>query len=329
MLQIHQALQRGNYPNATRLARELEVSTKSIYRDLDFMRDRFQLPIEFDVSRNGFYYSSEVGSFPSLQISEGELFALLVAEKALQQYAGTPFEAPLTSAFQKMTSSLPDTISVHLSDWEQSISFRTSAEPVVRLDIFRDLSRAVASRQRLKLQYRKPGQKGAEERLVDPYHLANVNGEWFLFAYCHMRHDVRTFVPSRIGEIEVTGETFPRPNRFSLQKQLRDSFGVHSREGKFCVRVRFEERVADYIREKRWHPSQILRELSDGAVELELQLSSLVEVHRWLLGWGAAATVLAPQQLVEMIRNSAQGILANYPVSSQGSPAKEVAENSR
>ena len=56
MLRIHQAIQAGKYPNATALAGELEVSTKSIYRDIDFMRDRLELPIEFAVARNGFRY---------------------------------------------------------------------------------------------------------------------------------------------------------------------------------------------------------------------------------------------------------------------------------
>ena len=44
MLRIHQALHSGSYPNATTLARQLEVSTKSIHRDLEFMRDRLELP---------------------------------------------------------------------------------------------------------------------------------------------------------------------------------------------------------------------------------------------------------------------------------------------
>src|SRR5437773_6959186 len=136
MLRIHQAIQAGKYPNATALAGELEVSTKSIYRDIDFMRDRLELPIEFAGARNGFHYTQEVGSFPTLQITEGELFALLVAEKSLQQYRGTTFEKPLRSAFKKMAAALPDTISLNLADWEQTISFRTSAEPILNLEIF-------------------------------------------------------------------------------------------------------------------------------------------------------------------------------------------------
>jgi predicted DNA-binding transcriptional regulator YafY len=62
------------------LARELEVSSKSIQRDLDFKRDRFGLPIEYDGGRFGYFYTEPVSSFPALQITEGELFALMVAE---------------------------------------------------------------------------------------------------------------------------------------------------------------------------------------------------------------------------------------------------------
>ena len=55
-----------------------------------------------------------------------------------------------------------------------------------------------AERRQLQLLYRKAGQSQAEVRVVDPYHLANINGEWFLFAYDHLRKDIRTFVPARI-----------------------------------------------------------------------------------------------------------------------------------
>ena len=82
MLRIHQSLQSGKFPNATKLAREIEVSTKSIHRDIGFMRDRLDLPVEFDPARNGYFYSEEVSAFPNIQITEGELFALVVAEKA-------------------------------------------------------------------------------------------------------------------------------------------------------------------------------------------------------------------------------------------------------
>ena len=226
MLRIHQSLQSGKFPNASTLARELEVSTKSIHRDIEFMRDRLNLPIEFAPANNGYFYNGEVSSFPTMQITEGELFALVVAEKALQQYRGTSFEKPLLSAIKKMEQALPDTISLNLADIEQTISFRTRAEPILDLKTFDVLARAVSQRQQLELHYRKPGQK-AEARIVDPYHLANINGEWFLFAFDQARKDIRTFAPARIQSVHPTGKTFDRTQKFSLEQRLRDSFGEH------------------------------------------------------------------------------------------------------
>lgn len=309
MLRIHQAVSSGQFPNASTLAAEIEVATKTIHRDIEFMRDRLGLPLGFDSHRNGYYYTEEVSAFPTMQITEGELFALVVAEKALQQYRGTSFEKPLLSAIRKMEQALPDTVSVNLADIEQTISFRTRAEPILDLGIFDSLAKAVAQRRQLELLYRKAGQRKTEPRLVDPYHLANINGEWFLFAYDHARKDVRTFVPARIQSVKPTGRTFERPQTFSLEERLRNSFGVHSGEGQYVVVIRFNGRAADYIREKKWHESQQLRELKGGGVELRMRLSSLAEVERWILSWGGDAKVVRPRELVEAVRHSARKIL--------------------
>ena len=309
MLRIHQSLQSGKFPNASTLAAEIEVASKTIHRDIEFMRDRMNLPIQYNTSRSGYFYDGEVSAFPTMQITEGELFALVVAEKALQQYRGTSFEKPLLSAIKKMEQSLPDTISLNLADVGQAISFRTRVEPILDLKIFDGLARAVAQRQQLELDYRKPGAGKAEARTVDPYHLANINGEWFLFAFDHGRADIRKFVPARIRGMKPTGKTFERSKKFSLEKQLRDSFGVHSGEGEFDVVIRFNARAADYIREKKWHESQRLEELKNGSVELHLKLSSLVEVERWILSWGGDAKVIKPRELAEAVRNSANKIL--------------------
>src|SRR5213594_2559668 len=196
ILQIHRAIQSGKYPNANTLGQQLEVSAKSIHRDFIFMRDRLRLPLKYHDLKFGYYYTRPVRNFPTLLLSEGELFAMLVAEKAVQQYRGTAFEKPLLSAFRKMAASLPESVSLSLADWEQTISFRTSAEPILDLQTFDTLDKATARHQQLLLTYRKPGRKETEPRVVDPYHLANINGEWFLFAHCHLRNDIRTFVPA-------------------------------------------------------------------------------------------------------------------------------------
>ncbi len=158
-----------------------------------------------------------------------------------------------------MEQSLPDTISLSLTDVEQTISFRTSTEPILDLEIFDTLAKATTARRQLELTYRKPGQPQPEQRIVDPYHLANINGEWFLFAFDHLRKDLRTFVPARIKAIRPTGKTFERRQKFSLDKRLRGSFGVQSGQGEFDVVIRFDERVG------RLHPREEVARLAATA----------------------------------------------------------------
>lgn len=308
MMQIHDRIRSGKYPNNSTFAKEMGVSTKSIQRDITFMRDRMKLPIEYDSRRYGYYYTQAVSSFPSIQVSEGELFALLVAEKALQQYRGTPFEGPLLSAFKKMAAGLPDTISLSLADWEQTISFRTSAESLVNLGVFDTLAKATARQHRVELSYRKPGQAQPEKRVVDPYHLANINGEWFLFAFDHLRKQIRTFAIVRIKSARMSDEEFKRPAKFSVEQTLRDSFGVVAGEGNHEVVIHFDEAVADYIWEKRWHPSQKLKALPKNCVEMRLRLSSLPEVERWILSWAGHAVPKSPAELVENVRLAGERI---------------------
>lgn len=312
MLKVHQAILAGKYPNASTLARDMEVSTKSIHRDLEFMRDRLNLPIEYDGKKWGYYYSEPVSSFPSIQISEGELFALLVAEKAVQQYRGTAFERPLTSAFQKMAAALPDAISFNMAAWDKTISFRISAEPIVDLKVFNTLASAATRSRQLEITYRKPGASAPEQRTIDPYHLANINGEWYLFAYDHLRGAVRTFTPARVKSAVLTGQRFATPQKFSPDTLLRDSFAVRSGQSAHEVVIRFDITAADYIREKRWHASQKLRELDDGGVELRLKISSLPEIERWVLGWGGKATALQPSELVKSVAAAARALSAAH-----------------
>jgi predicted DNA-binding transcriptional regulator YafY len=143
MMRMHQRLKAGRYPNCRKLAEELEVSSKTVQRDIDFMRYRLGLPIEYDQLHFGFYYTEPVSSFPNVEISEGELVALYVGQKALAQYKGTSFEAPLSTAFRKITDGLRDTISVTWSDLDSAISFRSTGRSAADVHLFEQLSHAV------------------------------------------------------------------------------------------------------------------------------------------------------------------------------------------
>jgi proteasome accessory factor B len=117
-------IQRGDYPSQKLLAEEWEKSPRTIQSDLDFIRDVWKMPLEYDRNRYGYYFSEPVANFPMVPISEQELVSVFIAQKALQQYHGTPFEAPLRSAFSKLVSSLEGDLSVAWADLDAAISFR-------------------------------------------------------------------------------------------------------------------------------------------------------------------------------------------------------------
>ncbi|HWL15524.1 MAG TPA: HTH domain-containing protein, partial [Opitutus sp.] len=121
MLKIHDELRRGALTNCTKLMKLLEVSRKTVVRDIAFMRDRLELPIEFDVQIQAYRYTQPVNAFPTVNVTEGELLALLVAQRALQQYRGTPFHRQLEISFEKLSRSLRDRISFSPADELQTV----------------------------------------------------------------------------------------------------------------------------------------------------------------------------------------------------------------
>jgi WYL domain len=72
------------------------------------------------------------------------------------------------------------------------------------------------------------------------------------------------------------------------------------------VRVLFSKAVARYIAERLWHPSQKLRELDDGRLEVTLRVADTLEVRRWILGYGVHAEALEPATLREALRADAE-----------------------
>jgi proteasome accessory factor B len=121
---IDRAIRTGTWPNATTLSRQLEVTPRTVQRDIEFLRDRLQAPVEFDPRRNGYHYSAADFQLPIIQLTEGELAALFLAERLLQQYRGTPYAAALASLFEKLTASLPKEVTIDLSHLADVYSFR-------------------------------------------------------------------------------------------------------------------------------------------------------------------------------------------------------------
>ena len=131
-----------------------------------------------------------------------------------------------------------------------------------------------------------------------PYHLASIGNQWYLFGHDLMREDMRKFVPARMTNLRVLEARFERPKNFSVDKLLKGSFGVFSGGELTEMRIWFDAFAARLVKEKRWHHSQKIRELKNGEIEVTFELSSLVEIVPWILGWGGHARAVGPKALV-------------------------------
>ncbi|MGH7943801.1 MAG: helix-turn-helix transcriptional regulator [Opitutaceae bacterium] len=312
MLRIHEELRRGAFTNCTRLASTLEVSRKTIVRDVAFMRDRLELPIEFDARINAYRYTHPVSAFPTVQITEGELLALLVARKALEQYRGTPFHRQLEVSFEKLTGGLKDRISFSPADELQSVSFKNVGLGKADMSVFNALSGATLRQHELEFDYRKPGETRTARRRVQPYHLAHRENLWYLVGFDIERCALRTFALPRISNPAVLGKQFVRPPDFSPEKFFANALGVLGGERDYRVVIRFSAAVADRLREREWHESQELHDLPDGRLELRLRLGALPEIVRWVLTWGGDAEVMQPKELREQLKQTAAMLLKLY-----------------
>ena len=313
MMRFHNLIKEDAFPNCSRIAREFEVSLRTIMRDMDFMKCRLNLPIEFNSGRNGYYYTEPVDQFPQLSFTEPEVFAMLVAHKAIAQYHGTPFERPLALAFRKLTGQFLDSQTQYsLGNLDEALSFRPFALEDTDLETFEVLTRALKEKRVLKFEYRNLGAESGQERLVHPYHVACVDNHWYLFAFDVKRQAMRTFALPRLSSPEITPERFAIPRKFNLNEYLKGSLNVFKGSGDYEVVIDFDAWAADLIRGRKWHASQEMTELPKRQLRLRLRLNSIEEAERWVLSWGQHATVARPQALVDRLLLAADALQSRY-----------------
>ena len=311
MWRIHQELAAGGYPNCQGLAVDLEVSSKTVMRDVEFMRDRLGLPLDYDAVRHGFHYTAPVRDFPVMKVSQGEVAALLLAQKSLEQFRGTTFERPLAAAFRKLSHSLGGEMEVAWHELEQALSVRSSGTGLADMQVFDALAKAVMEGSEVEFGYHKLAGDAAERRVVQPYHLGCIENQWYLFGHDAGRGAVRTFALPRIRDVGRTGGKFRRPKDFSLAKVLDGSFAVFEGGKARKVRIRFSGVAARLVAERVWHASQKL--VREGrALLLEMKVGLSPDLRQWILGWGSEAEVLDPADLREDVAAAATAAAAVY-----------------
>jgi predicted DNA-binding transcriptional regulator YafY len=313
MWRIHQILSGGAHPNCTGLSAELEVSAKTVMRDIEFMRDRLGLPLEYDAVKHGFRYTAAVRDFPTMKISQGEVAALLLAQQSLEQFRGTPFERPLTGAFRKLSQSLGGDMEVAWHELEQALSVRRSGVGLADMQVFDALAKAVTDREEIEFSYHKLAGEKPEKRTVRPYHLGCIEDQWYLFGHDAARGAIRTFALPRVRAVERTGGKFRRPKDFSVGKLLEGSFAVFEGRHAKPVKILFRGVAARLVAERSWHPSQQIKSRGKTA-ELAMRVGLSPDLVQWVLGWGGEAQVVSPPELRNRVARAALAAAAVYRV---------------
>jgi proteasome accessory factor B len=154
LLLIHQRIKSGSCPSASALAAELETSRRTILRDIQFIKDRLRLPVQYDPLRYGFFYNGPADDLPLPPLSEADLFSLLIAHKAIAQYLGTPLEKPLRLAFDKLTRQLDTQHRYGFQNLDAALSFRPFAPEDTDLAAFQTITKAIANSKAIKFLYR-------------------------------------------------------------------------------------------------------------------------------------------------------------------------------
>ncbi len=318
VLRIHEMVNRGNFPNCSSIAKALEVNRKTIQRDVNFMRDELDLPIEYSEANHGYHYTRPVSEFPFLKTTAEDLVSLILARNALDPLRGSALEATLRSGFQRLQATMSEQVSIPWSDLDEAFSVKSRGLTERDVFLFNRLAEAVLESREIHFEYRKLNSKKSEKRRLQPFHLAEIDGGWYVIGFDLDREARRTFAVQRMRGVHVTRQRFVRPGDFRLEDHFAGSFGVWAgtaQEGEeFEVKIRFSGFAARIISERRWHPSQELEMLDEegNVVELTMMLSALEDVARWVMGFGAQAEAISPPGFREMVSSELRRAADQY-----------------
>lgn len=227
------------------------------------------------------------------------------------QYKGTHIYEKLFSIFDKIERCLPNN-SLKIPIKEQSFfsvipPFSTHISSEIMEIIFSCLRESYT----IDSQYKTPGNK-PKFRQVDPYHAVRFEGDWYVIGYCHFRKEIRTFSMSRIIDAKKGLNKFILPINFDYESFLFNNFGLTTGEKIIDVKIKFKKSVSDYINERIWHESQIISICEDGSLVLNIKVSNLLDLKKWILSWGEMAQVIEPTALADDIHDIALKLVHMY-----------------
>jgi len=307
-------------------ARKLDCTVRTIWRDLSALQ-KAGFPLYDDKGADGrrslWKLEEQFTLGLPVKLTLAETAALVMSRDLLRPAGAGALGAAVTSAFDKIGRVLSRDALRLLDQMRETIGVRAvgaklqapAAEHVALIQ------RALLERRRLDMRYYSMSRDEENRRQVDPYHLTVFEGGFYLVGYCHWRKTERIFAVERIRELKMLAMCFEVRRGFNAEEYLKHAWGIVKGEI-VPVKVIFSRSAARYIRDRVWHPSQKLRALPDGRLEMTLRVADTFEVRRWILGYGPDAEIVEPAVLRELLRDYAKAVVTR--LAPERKPAAEV-----
>jgi len=284
---------------------ELEVSRATFKRDLEYLRDRMQMPIVWDRELGGYRLdegaaTAHLFQLPGLWFSSEEIHALLTMEHLLERLQPGllgPQLRPLRNMIRKTLAS---------GDFSaQEVSRRIRILQIgvrpVQSEMFQAISSALLSRRRLRIVHYRRARDENLTREISPQSLVYYRDNWYLDAWCHLRTALRTFSVDVIGQATVLSKRAREIKDQTLDETLGAGFGIFSGKKTQTAVLRFSPIRARWVSREKWHADQDGHYELDGAYMLRVPYSDPTELVMDILKYGADVEVLAPATLREMV----------------------------
>lgn len=303
IVSIVDAVHSGKHPNCRSLAEELEVSAKTVQRDINFIRDRLHYPIEYDELHYGYYFSREVSDLDRFDVQVEDLAALFLAKQTMGALKGTRMARAMEPTFEKLTTMLEGKVNLSSSDLADVFSVTEAGVGEADLSRFGKLAEAVLKQQEVSFMYFGVGDSDQKRRRVQPYHVGEVNGGWYMMGVDTEKGAMRTYALPRMKSLVVLKSQFERDG--ALNVGFSGGIGAWSSEQEFDVCLEVSGWVYQLVQERVWHHTQEVN-ITDSESKLAkvtLSVSSLEELVSLVLSWGQHVKIISPRKLLQLVQN--------------------------
>lgn len=313
---IEQLLISRRVVSASTFLEELGVSLATFKRDLEYLRDRMNMPIEWDSEARGYRVSSErldgpTFSLPGMWFSASEMHALLMMQQLLANL-GPGLLSTHVAPLQNRLRGLLGSGNHEPAEVENRFHLAHVAKRVLPLKCFELVASTTLKRRQMRIIHldRRSGQE--LERVISPPNLLFYRDNWYIDAWCHFRNDVRSFAIDAIREAEMLDIPAVEIEAEKLRAHFEKGYGIFSGDKVNWAKLQFTQARARWVSSEQWHPEQRSGFNVDGNFWLEIPYTDDRELLMDILKYGDDVEVLSPKSLRERVRASLESSLSKY-----------------